>query len=621
MKYKQKYYAVLVILLISLKLVQSQSIIFGYSDVFEIGDPVYEAPNIFGYSNKFAIGGPVYEVPNVYGYSLVFDMNTMGQYIYGNSELFPLNSIGAQMIVNFSVDNNHLNLDEEVLFNDLTSGESPAVAWVWDFGDGSPVSNEPDPVHKYESTGSFDVKLTVTNEAGLQESHSKSGYITVSTEADGIVLKIVETGEQNVVKWVGYQYRNEYQILKTVDDIPVQNHLAHISWDGEFLWQNDFNDEILLFGEVNGDKKQIGHIDFEYENEIEGDFKRNAILIFHNDSDMEDHFPYQPGKEEYDSKWDFYKNGEYPLSMLIPPGNEFPESFDKQPLLFVHGWGGTYSYKKNPDAIPEANEVSYWFTTVKLVNEYDEFQAWQYYYPYDTDIHTLGNCLKKGVENLKLRYPDKYIGIVTHSMGGLVTSEYITANPTDAKDNILKVLYSVPPLHGSMGANKHYKKGLGGAVEIFAGKDNEAPAPRDMSLGSNFMWELHSKEWVNLNGENSNSIMDDYFVLLGTTTKYFGAGATLHHESPDHNDGIVSISSGSLTDKGIGFATFHGNHSDGVHMQVKKRGNSKKQNIGNPLLIPEIVKAFFLQSHDDFITSVCSKPDIQVVVDGDRTIE
>jgi len=384
---------------------------------------------------------------------------------------------------------------------------------------------------------------------------------------------------------------------------------------------NDFNDEIILFKEENGLKKQVGHIKFEYEHSIEKSFTRNAILFFHNDAGMNPNFPYEAGTPEYDWFWDYYHKGEYPVSMLIPPDNTFPTVFNKQPLLFVHGWGGTFSYSKNPDATPEYNEVSGWFTTVKKVNEYVNFQAWQFYYPYDTDIPDLGKCLKEAIGNLKLQYPNDKIGIITHSMGGLVTSEYITSNPSDAHNKVLKVLYSVPPIHGSIGANKHYKTAIGHIVELNENThDRNAPAPRDMGLGSEFMWNLHSRNWVNLNGENDSGIEDDYFVLIGTTKDFFGLGKYIHNESRDHNDGIVSISSTSLTDKGIGFASFHGNHYDGAHAQSEIRDNPNKQNIGDETLIPEIIKNYFTKSHINFIDSIKAFPDIEAVVSGNREI-
>ncbi len=546
--------------------------------------------------------------------------------MFGNEGIDESNSYftitSGNLTANFIANPTSVNINVPIQFTDSSVGSPKPTSWSWDFGDGKPASSLQNPLHSYEKAGLYTVKLTVSNGIGLT-TKTKPDYIDVNSLNNGIDLQIVETGDQNVVKWIGYQYRTLGGLLLNTVYIPVVNHTAQITWDNKILWDNDFNDEIILYKEENGLKKQVGHIKFEYEHSIEKKFTRNAILIFHNDQGMKPNFPYEPGTPEYDWQWDYYHIGEYPVSMLIPPDNSFPAVYDnKQPLLFVHGWGGTFSYSKNPDAIPEHNEVSGWFTTVKKVNEYVNFQAWQFYYPYDTDIPVLGKCLKAAIGNLKLKYSNYKIGIITHSMGGLVTSEYITSNPTDAHDNVLKVLYSVPPIHGSIGANKHYKRDIGYIVELNDNThDRNAPAPRDMALGSKFMWDLHNRDWVNLNGDNENGIEDDYFVLIGTIKDFFGPSQYIHNESRDHNDGIVSISSASLTDKGIGFASFHGNHFDGSHAQSKIRNNyPDEQNIGDELFIPEIIKSYFTKNHSDFIDEIKQMQHVEAVVTGAREI-
>jgi len=49
----------------------------------------------------------------------------------------------------------------------FTDQSTDPLNWQWDFGDGSPVSNEQSPVHTYDSTGTYDVCLVVTNEFGI----------------------------------------------------------------------------------------------------------------------------------------------------------------------------------------------------------------------------------------------------------------------------------------------------------------------------------------------------------------------------------------------------------------------------------------------------------------------
>lgn len=51
-----------------------------------------------------------------------------------------------------------------------------AIAYVWDFGDGSPLNNEPNPIHQYNDVGEFPVILTVIGAGGCE---STASLITV----------------------------------------------------------------------------------------------------------------------------------------------------------------------------------------------------------------------------------------------------------------------------------------------------------------------------------------------------------------------------------------------------------------------------------------------------------
>lgn len=53
------------------------------------------------------------------------------------------------------------------------------IAYVWDFGDGSPINNEANPIHSFVEAGNFPVTLTVIGEGGCSDSISK-GTIEIS---------------------------------------------------------------------------------------------------------------------------------------------------------------------------------------------------------------------------------------------------------------------------------------------------------------------------------------------------------------------------------------------------------------------------------------------------------
>jgi PKD repeat protein len=67
----------------------------------------------------------------------------------------------------------------EVQFTDTSTG-GPTDTWSWDFGDGSAPSSQRNPVHPFTRAGSYDVTLTVGNNAGT---NSRTVRITVAVPA------------------------------------------------------------------------------------------------------------------------------------------------------------------------------------------------------------------------------------------------------------------------------------------------------------------------------------------------------------------------------------------------------------------------------------------------------
>jgi uncharacterized repeat protein (TIGR01451 family) len=78
-------------------------------------------------------------------------------------------------VANFTADITNGNTSQAIQFTDNSTG-NPA-SWAWDFGDGT-TSTEQNPTHTYAKSGTYTVKLTVTNAAGSSEK-TIADYITI----------------------------------------------------------------------------------------------------------------------------------------------------------------------------------------------------------------------------------------------------------------------------------------------------------------------------------------------------------------------------------------------------------------------------------------------------------
>lgn len=88
---------------------------------------------------------------------------------------------GEGIIPDFTASNVNIGIGQEVSFTDASWGAG-IVSWEWEFEGATPsTSNEQNPEGiKYNALGSYDVTLTVTNQAGDTESLTKRNFITVS---------------------------------------------------------------------------------------------------------------------------------------------------------------------------------------------------------------------------------------------------------------------------------------------------------------------------------------------------------------------------------------------------------------------------------------------------------
>ncbi len=103
-----------------------------------------------------------------------------------------------------------------------------------------------------------------------------------------------------------------------------------------------------------------------------------------------------------------------------------------QPLTFMRkGYAGIYFIDDySPDKIPVLfvhgiNDSPRRFEPLIQALDRKRYQPWVLYYPSGLDLRTLGGSLYSMLNILELRYPFKNMHLVAHSMGGLVSREYL----------------------------------------------------------------------------------------------------------------------------------------------------------------------------------------------------
>lgn len=95
-----------------------------------------------------------------------------------------------------------MNTDSTLQFMDLSAGIP--FSWSWDFGDGN-TSSERNPVHAYDSTGTYEVCLTVRNPAGSDTLCQAVVFMVTSVE-NRLGASFWQVFPNPTHDWITFQY-------------------------------------------------------------------------------------------------------------------------------------------------------------------------------------------------------------------------------------------------------------------------------------------------------------------------------------------------------------------------------------------------------------------------------
>jgi len=153
--------------------------------------------------------------------------------------------------VDFSADITSGPVPLSVQFTDLSEpGVGSIISWEWDFGDGN-YSEEQHPQHIYETTGVYDVSLTVTNQFNASTGLTQNDFVTVLSASPEIELL---TEEQMTFGSVYVAEESEYQAVAYTNTGGVDLVVSSISFIDEsqhFELLHQLRDITLEPGEID----------------------------------------------------------------------------------------------------------------------------------------------------------------------------------------------------------------------------------------------------------------------------------------------------------------------------------------------------------------------------------
>jgi len=140
-------------------------------------------------------------------------------------------------------------LDSPVIYFDGSGScdlDGTIVSYEWDFGDGSPLNSECNPIHRYDDVGRYNVKLTVEDDDG--DTDSQMTFVVISHDPPTVTL-IYPTGGETLkdtvtIRWSAYD-------SKDGDNLPI-----YLYYSDDDIWYQ-INDVLENTGEYSWDTSKV----------------------------------------------------------------------------------------------------------------------------------------------------------------------------------------------------------------------------------------------------------------------------------------------------------------------------------------------------------------------------
>jgi parallel beta-helix repeat protein len=133
----------------------------------------------------------------------------------------------------------------QVSFNATVAGGTAPYLYSWDFGDGTPSSQQQNPTHTFQSKGNYIAAVTVTDASVI--SQSSAVPVTVLAQAGALILKVVD---QSLNPLAGANITSTLQPQGQTRISAISNAQGRVAWP--FLAPGSYTMQASKTGYVNG---------------------------------------------------------------------------------------------------------------------------------------------------------------------------------------------------------------------------------------------------------------------------------------------------------------------------------------------------------------------------------
>lgn len=165
-----------------------------------------------------------------------FSIEAKDKYFKTSVLEFQIERVTELLSANFLVDNTQIQVGENVLFSDNSTGNP--ISWQWTFEGGTPTTSSlPNPpLVSYNTAGTFDVSLTVSSASGSSNTFTLNDYITVLSTIQGLVAYYPFNGNANDESNNGNDGTPIGGVVPSIDRFGVMNKAFDFDGDDDHIW-------------------------------------------------------------------------------------------------------------------------------------------------------------------------------------------------------------------------------------------------------------------------------------------------------------------------------------------------------------------------------------------------
>jgi large repetitive protein len=210
-------------------LIDCKSLVVNFTDTSTVSTGNIQSYNwAFGDGGISAIQSPAYTYNDTGSYTVTLIVQTNNGCVDTSTTIV---NPGSPIVAEYAPAGGNYNVNQTVNFDNQSSG---GVSFIWNFADGSAISNTTDPSHSFSSPGTYGVILTATNGSGCSDTTMYDFVIASAGSAIPTGFTPNNDGINDYFYFIGSFSSYELRVFNEWGNQIFYSNVQSDKWDGTY---------------------------------------------------------------------------------------------------------------------------------------------------------------------------------------------------------------------------------------------------------------------------------------------------------------------------------------------------------------------------------------------------